>query len=85
MAVRIIPARTVTVTLEDIILDQLCFEHAYSALRDRVQAGKLTGYVEATLLANPGIAKQTFLPLGMIVQLPEFSIQTETSIKRLWD
>lgn len=85
MVARIIPATTITVDQEDIILDQLCFEHAYSALRDRVQAGKLAGYVEATLLANPGIADHVILPFGMTVQLPEFSIQTETSIKRLWD
>lgn len=84
---RVLPAATITVTLEDVMIDQLCFEYAASVLRDRHQAGKLAGYVEATLAANPGLSNVgTLLPRGQVVKLPEFVIETEKSAAvRLWD
>ena len=65
----------------------LCFDHAYAVLRDRRAAGRLTGYVEAALAANPGLADLGFLiPRLTVVQLPEFVIPDDTSqTKRLWD
>ncbi|OKP66784.1 phage tail protein [Ensifer adhaerens] len=86
MVARIIPAATIVITLEDVMLDQLCFEHAREVLRDRRQAGKLAGYIEATLSANPGLADHgPLLPLGCTVHLPEFVITTENNTVRLWD
>jgi len=88
VSARIIPARTVTVALEDVTADLVCFEYALSVLRDRRQAGRLQGYVEATLAANPGLAgSDTMLPLGQTVHLPEFVIEAEagTHTVRLWD
>lgn len=86
MVARVIPAVTVIVILEDVMLDRLCFEQALSTLRDRRHAGKQTGYVEAALLANPGIADPgAILPLGLRVNLPEFVIEGDTPIVRLWD
>jgi len=83
----IIPAATVTVTLEDVMIDQLCFDYAASVLRDRRRAGRLKGYVEATLEANPGVAALGMvLPLGRTIHLPEFSISTDPGdTVRLWD
>ena len=84
---RTIPAVTVKVIYEDVMVDQLCFEQARSALGTRRAAGKVTGYVEATLAANPGLAeKGPYLPLGTIVHLPLFTIESVISrIIRLWD
>ncbi|WP_375706479.1 tail protein X, partial [Bartonella sp. AA6HLJMS] len=44
-------------------------------------------YLEATLEANPEIAKYgVFLPRGLKVILPEFISQEKNSVvKRLWD
>ena len=68
------------------MLDQLCFEQALSVLRDRKQAGSIRGYVEASLLANQGIADSgLILPLGLQVNLPEFVLETENTTVRLWD
>lgn len=82
-----LPGRTVQVTVEDATLDTICFEYALAALGDRRQAGKLTGYVEAALLANPGMAdKGLVLPLGALIVLPEFSVETAPAqTVRLWD
>ncbi|WP_375689862.1 tail protein X, partial [Bartonella sp. AP57NXGY] len=45
------------------------------------------GYLEATLEANPEIAKYgVFLPRGLTVILPEFVLSNPQSmVKRLWD
>uniref|UniRef100_UPI00235F5B89 tail protein X n=1 Tax=Bartonella sp. MM73XJBT.G TaxID=3019097 RepID=UPI00235F5B89 len=52
-----IPAKQLVVELEDMSLDLICYHHALSVLGDRRQAGSLRGYCEATLEANPEIAK----------------------------
>lgn len=79
-------AITVTVELEDTSVDLICFEYAMSILRDRTLAGKLKGYVEATFIANPGLAALApVLPRGTQFTLPEFVIDTEAKTKRLWD
>ncbi|WP_375621909.1 tail protein X [Bartonella sp. AA97HXZ] len=82
-----IPEKHVVVELEDMSLDLLCFHHAMAVFRDRRQAGLLKGYLEATLEANPEIAKYgVFLPRGLKVILPEFISQEKNSVvKRLWD
>ncbi|WP_375654576.1 MULTISPECIES: tail protein X [unclassified Bartonella] len=82
-----IPKKRVIVELEDMSLDLLCFHHAMAVFRDRRQAGLLKGYLEATLEANPEIAKYgVFLPRGLKVILPEFVSQEKNSmVKRLWD
>ena len=87
MTAIIIPANIVTVAVEDASLDLICFEHALAVLRDRQRAGKLTGYVEAALEANPGIAGAGMvLPLGRRIVLPQFTVVQPTSDrKRLWD
>lgn len=85
MTARLIPAATVTVALDDVSVDQLCFEHALSVLRDRRAAGRLAGYVEATLAANPGLAAHgAALLLGTTVQLPEFEVAAGRAVERLW-
>ncbi|WP_375663121.1 tail protein X [Bartonella sp. CL266QHHD] len=82
-----IPEKHVIVELEDMSLDLLCFHHVMAVFRDRRQAGLLKGYLEATLEANPEIAKYgVFLPRGLKVILPEFVSQEKNSmVKRLWD
>ncbi|WP_375653960.1 MULTISPECIES: tail protein X [unclassified Bartonella] len=82
-----IPKKRVIVELEDMSLDLLCFHHVMAVFRDRRQAGLLKGYLEATLEANPEIAKYgVFLPRGLKVMLPEFVSQEKNSmVKRLWD
>lgn len=84
---RIIPATEIVVPLEDMTLDLVCFEHALSVLRDRRAAGRLNGYVEAVLDANPGLAATgAILPLGALVRLPEFRLDDESvQTVRLWD
>ncbi|WP_375665906.1 tail protein X [Bartonella sp. CL41QHWL] len=79
-----IPKKRVIVELEDMSLDLLCF---LAVLGDRIQVGALNGYLEATLEANPEIAKYgVFLPRGLKVILPEFVSQEKNSmVKRLWD
>lgn len=82
----LLPAASVIVTLEDLTLDMICFEHAFSVLRDRRTAGRLRPYVEATMAANPGLpAAGTALPLGAVVRLPAFVLADETAAVRLWD
>ncbi|WP_375668107.1 MULTISPECIES: tail protein X [unclassified Bartonella] len=82
-----IPKKRVIVELEDMSLDLLCFHHVMAVLGDRRQAGLLKGYLEATLEANPEIAKYgVFLPRGLTVTLPEFVLSNPQSmVKRLWD
>ncbi|WP_375635145.1 MULTISPECIES: tail protein X [unclassified Bartonella] len=82
-----IPEKHVVVELEDMSLDLLCFHHIMAVLGDRSQVGGLNGYLEATLEANPEIAKYgVFLPRGLKVILPEFVSQEKNSVvKRLWD
>jgi phage tail protein X len=83
----ILPAATVTVEAEDMTVGLVCFDYACALLRDRKQAGKLTGYVEATLTANVGLAaKGLILPYGTVITLPEFVIETASEqTERLWD
>lgn len=83
----VLPAAKVEVTKEDMTIGLVCFDYAYSLLNDRKRAGKLHGYVEATIEANPGITRNDFLlPLGLIVQLPEFVIEDQGQrTERLWD
>lgn len=88
MTATVIPAATRVIDLEDMSIDLVCFHQALTALGDRRAAGRLQGYVEATLQANPGLAAMgLLLPLGTLVRLPEFVIQTpiNTASTRLWD
>ncbi|ACS51244.1 MULTISPECIES: tail protein X [Bartonella] len=82
-----IPEKHVVVELEDMSLDLICFHHAMAVFRDRIQVGALNGYLEATLEANPEIAKYgVLLPRGLTVILPEFVLSNPQSmVKRLWD
>ncbi|MET3589784.1 phage tail protein X [Bartonella silvatica] len=82
-----IPQKQVVVELEDMSLDLICFEHAMSVLGDRFQVGLLRGYLEATLEANPDVAKYgALLPLGLNVLLLEFVfVNPQSAVKRLWD
>jgi phage tail protein X len=79
MSATIIPAGTRVIEFEDL--------SAFKALNDRRVAGKLDGYVEATLEANPSVADRgILLPLGSTIFLPEFTIRAaSTSVVRLWD
>ncbi|WP_246798880.1 tail protein X [Bartonella tribocorum] len=58
-----------------------------AVLGDRSQVGAIRGYCEATLQANPGIARYgALLPRGLKVFLPEFVSQEKNSVlRRLWD
>ncbi|WP_375645172.1 MULTISPECIES: tail protein X [unclassified Bartonella] len=82
-----IPEKHVVVELEDMSLDLICFQHAMAVFRDRIQVGALNGYLEATLEANPEVAKYgVLLPRGLTVILPEFVLSNPQSmVKRLWD
>ena len=82
-----LPPAKVEVTKEDMTIGLVCFDYAYALLGDRKRAGKLRGYVEATIEANPGLTRHGFLlPLGTIVQLPEFVIEEQgQQTERLWD
>ncbi len=82
-----LPAATVEVKVEDMTVGLLCFDYAYALLGDRKRAGKLRGYVEATIEANPGITRLgLLLPLGLKVTLPEFVIADQgQQTERLWD
>lgn len=83
----ILPAARVRVEAEDMTVGLVCFDYAERVLRDRKRAGKLKGYVEAVLTANPGLAaKGLILPFDTVIDLPEFVIESEdTSEARLWD
>lgn len=83
----VLPAATVTVDQEDKTLGLVCFDYAYGVLRDRHVAGKLRGYVEATMTANLHLARlDFFLPLGTVVRLPEFVVETRgEQVRRLWE
>lgn len=86
MNARIIPEGVVTVTLEDAMIDLVCFEYALAHLADRRTAGKLKGYVEMVLDANPGLAALgPVLPLGTVILMPQFIIVNESATVRLWD
>lgn len=48
--------------------------------------GDESGYVEAVLAANPGLAaKGPILPMGTVVVLPDIETSTEVPMVRLWD
>lgn len=83
----VLSAAAYRVETEDMTIDIVCFNHAFACLRNRTQAGKIKGYVEATLDANPSLAaKGAILPLNTVVNLPEFIITApQTPVKRLWD
>lgn len=83
----ILPASRVRVEAEDMTVGLVCFDYANGLLRDRKRAGKLRGYVEATLDANPGLAALgLILPYGIVIDLPEFRIESQNdAIARLWD
>ncbi|MCZ2159049.1 tail protein X [Bartonella sp. 220] len=82
-----LPEKHIVVELEDMSLDLICYQHAMAVLKDRAQVGALKGYLEATLRANPEIAKYgVLLPRGLKVTLPEFVLSNPQSmVKRLWD
>lgn len=83
----ILPAATITVEHEDMTLGLVCFDYAFSVLRDRRVAGKLTGYVEAVMKANLHLTRlDFFLPRGTVVRIPEFVVETRgEQVKRLWE
>ena len=82
----VLPAASLKVELEDVSLDQLVFEYAWTILNDRLAAGRLRGLFEATLDANPGLAELgPILPLGQVVHVPEFTIENHRKVVRLWD
>jgi phage tail protein X len=88
MKARLIPAARATVTVEDATVDLVCFDHAFRALGDAKAAGRLDGYVEAVLEANPGLADLGLvLPLGTVIELPEFAIEEQAAAAtgRLWE
>ena len=81
-----LPATTIVTTTEDATVEGICFEYAWSVLKDVNKAAKLPGYVEATLDTNQGLAaKGTILPLGTRIALPEWTIDDERQTVRLWD
>ncbi|EJF75388.1 tail protein X [Bartonella alsatica] len=82
-----IPEKHVFVELEDLSFDLVCFQYAMAMLRDCRQIGGLDGYLEATLEANPEIAKCGALLLQSLkVILPEFVMYEKNNVgKRLWD
>ncbi len=48
--------------------------------------GDESGYVEAVLAANPGLAaKGPILPMGTSVVLPDIVTSTEVPVVKLWD
>jgi len=80
------PAIAVTVAVEDATVEGICFEYAQAVLKDVRRAGRLAGYVEATLDTNPGLAALgPILPLGTVVDLPEFVVSDKRTVVRLWD
>lgn len=81
----VIPASRAIVKVEDATVDLLAFDHAAAVLGDARAAGKLMGYVEAVLAANPGLAAQVILPLGREILLPEFRPSATATTRRLWD
>ncbi len=87
MTAQFIPSARVRVSNEDVSIDLLCFSHLMTVLGDRNAAAGIIGYVEAVLAANPGLAAHgDLLPLGIVVELPEFAIETRSNqVKRLWD
>lgn len=87
MTARIIPAAKVRVTVEDATIDLVCYRHLMAMLHDRKAAGAVKGFVEATLLHNPGVASAgVVLPFGAVVVLPEFVIASGgRQVERLWD
>lgn len=60
--------------------------------RDMVDAmctrtyGDESGYVEAVLLANPGLAALGPIPpMGTVVKMPDIQIESDTPVVTLWD
>ncbi|KAB2749845.1 MULTISPECIES: tail protein X [Brucella] len=85
MTVRLIPAGTITVDLEDVTLDLACYDYLMQWTGDRIQVAKLKGYLEATYAANPGLARLGLvLPRGTVISMPEMTISTEIKTVRLW-
>ncbi|MCL7999170.1 tail protein X [Brucella sp. 21LCYQ03] len=85
MSARLIPAGTVTVNLEDLTLDLVCYDYAMRWIGDRAQVAKVKGYLEATYAANSGLARLGIvLPHGTVVNMPEFIISSEIKTVRLW-
>ncbi len=64
-------------TKEGDMLDAICYAHY----------GASTGYVEAVLLANPGLANQApLLPADISIVLPQLpALTTKQQIVRLWN
>lgn len=87
MTARVIPSAKLRVSVEDATLDLVCYQHLLAVLQDRHAAGAVEGYVEATLAANPGLARpDVLLPLGTVVALPEFVlVSIGRQVARLWD
>lgn len=86
MSDTILPATRIRVTREDASLERICFEHAFQVLGDARRAARLSGYVEAALEANRGIAATGLvLPLGVEVTLPEWRVSATAAQVRLWD
>lgn len=87
MTARTIPAGRMRVSVEDATLDLVCYQHLLAILQDRLAAGRVEGYVEAALAANPTLARSdVLLPLGVVVNLPEFVLASaSSSVARLWD
>lgn len=85
MTVRLIPAGSITVKLEDTTLDLVCYDYAMHWIGDRIEISRLRGYLEATYAANPGLARLgILLPLGTIIAMPEMTISSEIRTVRLW-
>lgn len=84
MTIRI-PATTIKIIKDGVTVEQVCFEHAFDMLGNHKRAGRLKGYYEATLKANPGIARLgLILPIGTRLNLPEFTAKQFSEMKRLW-
>ncbi|UXM94330.1 MULTISPECIES: tail protein X [unclassified Bartonella] len=63
-------------TIQGEMLDRIC----------RKIYGDESGYVEAVLEANPGLAKKGEpLPFGTLIMLPEVEKNNELNLVYLWD
>lgn len=57
-------------------VDLICWRHY----------GRTAGVTEAVLEANPGIAAYVpFLPMGLMITLPEVAAQQQSALIQLWD
>ncbi|HCL63711.1 MAG TPA: phage tail protein [Rhizobium sp.] len=81
-----IPSAIVRVEQEDVTLELICFWHLMKVLKDRDSAARVTGYVEATAIANAHLVPTILLPFGATVILPEFEVVSSgPQTRRLWD